>query len=76
MSLPPIILPHAPPPPAPGVTENQAGLPVLYSSFPLAGYFTHGSVYVSTLLSQFVPPSPSPAVMLSLHVFGPIVLLM
>ena len=25
------------------VTEHQAGLPVLYSSFPLAIYFTHGS---------------------------------
>ena len=40
----------------------QAGLPVLYSSFPLAVYFTHGSVYMPVLLSQFIPPSPSPAV--------------
>ena len=28
--------------------------PVLYSSFPLAIYFTHGSVYMSVLLFQFV----------------------
>ena len=26
----------------------------------LAIYFTHGSVYMSLLLSQFIPPSPSP----------------
>ena len=32
-----------------------------YSSFPLAVYFTHGGVYMSALLSQFAPPSPSPA---------------
>ena len=29
------------------VTECQAGRPVLHSSFPLAVYFTHGSVYTS-----------------------------
>ena len=28
----------------------------LYSSFPLALYFTYGSVYMSVLLSLFVPP--------------------
>ena len=44
------------------ITECQAGLPVLYSSFPLVIYFTHRSLYMSMLLSQFVPPSPSPAV--------------
>ena len=27
---------------------------------PLASYFTHGSVFMSNLISQFVPPSPSP----------------
>ena len=37
------------------ITEHQAGLPVLYSSFLLAIYFTHGSVYMSMLLSQFYP---------------------
>ena len=30
--------------------------PCLYSSFPLASYFTHSSVYVSILLSQFISP--------------------
>ena len=34
---------------------------MLYSNFPLANYFTYGSGDVSVLLSQFVPPSPSPA---------------
>ena len=34
-------------------------LPALYSNFPLAVYFIHGNVYVSTLLSQFVSPSSS-----------------
>ena len=37
-------------------------LPVLYSRFPLALYFTHGSVFMSNLISHFIPPSPSPAV--------------
>ena len=43
------------------VTGLQAELPVLYANFSLAIYFTPGSVYVSMLLSQFIPPSPSPA---------------
>ena len=30
-----------------------------YSSFPLAVYFTCGSVYMSVLLSQVIAPSPS-----------------
>ena len=33
---------------------------VWYSKFPLVICFTYGNVYVSVLLSQFVPPSPSP----------------
>ena len=37
------------------ITEHRTELPVLYSSFPLASYFTHGSVYKSMLLSQFIP---------------------
>ena len=37
-----------------------AELPVLYSSFTLASYFTCGSAYMSMLLSQFVPPFPLP----------------
>ena len=36
--------------------------PVLYCSFPLAVY-THGSMCMSVLLSQFVPTSPSPDVL-------------
>ena len=31
------------------------------AKFPLAICFTHGEVYVSMLLSQFVPPSPLPS---------------
>ena len=38
----------------PGHHGAQAGLPVLHS-FPRAIYFTHGSVYMSVLLSQFCP---------------------
>ena len=30
-------------------------LPVLYSSFPLAIYFTHGSIYLSVFLFQSIP---------------------
>ena len=37
------------------ITGCQAGLPVLYSNFSLTIYFTHGSVYMSILLSPFVP---------------------
>ena len=40
--------------------------PCVYSGSPLAICFTYGSVYVSMLLSQFVPPSPSSAVSTSL----------
>ena len=47
-------------PPLYVVTEHWVELPVLYSSFPLAICFTYGSLYVSVLLSQFVPPSPYP----------------
>ena len=41
-------------------------LPVSYSKFPLAIYFIHGSIYVSKLPSQFIPPFPSPTVSTSL----------
>ena len=44
------------------VTEHQAWLLVLCSRVPLLMYFTHGSVYMSVLLSQFVLTSLSPAV--------------
>ena len=45
-----------------GHHRERAELPVLYSRFPLASYFTHGSVYMSILISQFIPPFPSPTV--------------
>ena len=56
-------MPH-PVPPLYVVTEHTVEFPVLYGNFQLAVYFTYGDVliYVSMLLSQFVPPSPSPAV--------------
>ena len=45
------------------ITERRAELPVLYSSFPLAICLTHGGVYMSVLILQFVPPSfPLPSV--------------
>ena len=61
---------HLPPalpfPPLQVVTQHQADLPVLCSCFPLAIYFTFGCVYVSMLLSHFIPdypfPSPCPQV--------------
>ena len=40
--------------------HDSTPIPVLYRSFPLAIYFTHGRVYVSVIISQFIPPSPSP----------------
>ena len=46
--------------------EPGAEFPVLYSSFPLASYFTHGRVYMS-MLSHLVPSSPSLAVSISLQ---------
>ena len=63
-----------PPFPLQVVTERQAGLPVLYSSFPLASYFTHDIVCVSMLptfsicptiswpccVQKFIPTSASP----------------
>ena len=50
------------------VTEHRTGLPVLYGSFPLAVCFTHGRVFMSILISQFVPPSPFPTVSPILYV--------
>ena len=44
------------------LSQSQAELPVLYISFPLVICFTHDSVYMSVLLSQFVLTSLSPAV--------------
>jgi len=41
------------------ITQHWTELPVLYGSSPLAISFTHGSVYMSVLISQFTLPSPS-----------------
>ena len=41
------------------ITEHWFALPESYSKFPLAICFTYGSVYVSMLLSPFVPRSLS-----------------
>ena len=53
--------PTLPIPPLQVVAKHGADLPVLCSCFPLAIYFTFGSVYMSMLLSHFVPAYPSPS---------------
>ena len=56
---------HLPPtlpiPPLQVFTKHRIDLPVLCSCFPLAIYFTFGSVYMSMPLSHFVPAYPSPS---------------
>ena len=48
--------PHTPPiPPTQVKTEHGAELPALYSRLPLAICFTHGSVYMSIPIPQFIP---------------------
>ena len=47
-------------PPLQVITEPQFEFAASYSKFPLALYLIYGSVYVSVLLSSFIPPSPSP----------------
>ena len=53
--------PTLPVPPLQVVTKHRADLPVLCGCFPLAIYFTFGSVYKSMPLSHFVPAYPSPS---------------
>ena len=53
--------PTQPIPPLQEVTKHRDDLPVLCSCFPLAIYFTFGSVYISMVLSHFVPAYPSPS---------------
>ena len=59
--------------------------PCVIKQLTLASYFTHGSVYMSMLFSQFNPPSPSPSVsaspfstsaslFLPIHVSSPVLL--
>ena len=50
-----------PAPPLQVITERWAELLVLDSSFPVALYFPRG-VFMSNLISQFIPPSHSPCV--------------
>ena len=60
LNLPPTSLPI---PPFQVFAEHWGFVfPVSNSEFPLAIYFTYGNVYVSVLLSQFFPPSPSSTV--------------
>ena len=48
-------------PPLQVVTKHQADLPVLCSCFPLAIYFTFGSVCMSVPLFHFIPAYSSPS---------------
>ena len=50
------------PSPHPTTLEHWAELPVLYSSFLLALYFTHSGICILNLPSQFISSSPSPPV--------------
>ena len=54
--------PPSPPhmPPLRVITEPRAELPVLPGSSPLAVRVTHVSIDRSALISQCIPPSPSP----------------
>ena len=62
---------HLPPtlpiPPLQVVTKHWADLPVLCGCFPLAIYFTFGNVYMSMLLSHFVPAYPAPSPCPQIH---------
>ena len=54
-------------PPLQVVKKHRADLPVLRGCFPLAIYFTFGSVYMSMPLSHFVTSYPSPSPYLQVH---------
>ena len=54
-------------PPIQVVAKHRADHPVLCGCFPLAIYFTFGSVYMSMLLSHFVPAHPSPFLCPQVH---------
>ena len=53
--------PTLPIPPLQVDTKHEADLAVLCGCFPLAIYFTFGSVYMSMPLSHFIPAYPSPS---------------
>ena len=71
--------PTLPVPPLQVVTSHRAGLPVLCGCFPLAIYFTLGSVYMSMPLSHFVlayyPPSRVLKSILNVRIFIPVLAL-
>ena len=59
---------HRPTPSHPSRSSQSTKLtkvPVFYNRFPLALCFTHSSIHVSILISQFGPPSPSRRVHMS-----------
>ena len=58
--------PTLPIPPLYVITKHQADLPVLCSCFPLAIYFTFATVYMSVVLSHFIPAYPPPRVLKSI----------
>ena len=58
--------PSHPPYPTP-LGGHRADLPVQCSCFPLAIYFIFGSVYMSVLLSHFIPAYPSPSLCPQVH---------
>ena len=49
------------------VTKHRTDLPVLCGCFPLGIYFTFGSIYISMLLSHFVPAYLSPSLCPQVH---------
>ena len=59
--------PTLPIPPLQVDTKHGADLPVLCSCFPLAIYYTFGSVYMSMPLSHCVPAYPSPSLCPQVH---------
>ena len=48
-------------------TKHRADLPVLCGCFPLAIYFTFGSLYMSMPLSHFISAYPSPSLCPQVH---------
>ena len=59
--------PTLPIPPLQVVTKHGADIPVLCSCFPLAICFTFGSIYMSVLLSHFIPAYPYPSTCPQVH---------
>ena len=59
--------PTLPIPPLQVVTKHRADVPMQCSCFPLAIYFTFGSVYMSMTLSHFAPAYPSPSLYPQVH---------